>query len=299
MAAGEAAYESIDWTGDIQEYRFLCVRALAWDACLQGNPARGQWLFKDSKDIAPTDAWKVMAHVDRAYIARMNGNEAWAIEELSQAHAIANRVTWSATSGEERLALVTMAILFAPIDMAQAQRYVSSYIQLGAEGVNPTLALAHDRRALAFEKYAMGRVQQVLGNTPLAVRSLETAFEIFLQSEHFYRAALAAAALYQITAAPTWLEAARANAARFPQSGIYQRLNTAGAPQETVTLGELTPMQREIALAIGQGLETQQLSERFSRSTYTIERQIHAIYNALGVRSRPALRAELQRRGVL
>jgi DNA-binding CsgD family transcriptional regulator len=299
IAAGEAAYEGIEWTTDIQDYRFLCVRALAWDAYLQGEPARAQWLFKDSKDIAPTDAWQVMAHVDRAYVARMNGNEAWATEELYQAHAIAGRVSWSATSGEERLALVTMAILFAPIDMALAQRYVSTYIQLGSEGVNPTLALTHDRRALAFEKYATGRVQQVLGNTQLAVRSLETAFEIFVQSEHFYRAALAADALYDITAAPAWLEMARANAARFPQSGIYRHLHDGGAQEERTALSGLTQMQREIALGIGQGLDAQQLSQRFSRSTFTIEKQIEAIYSELGVKSRQGLRTELQRRGLL
>ena len=63
--------------------RFLCVRALAWDAFLGGESAQAQWLLKDSKALASSDAWQVMAHLDRAYIARMNGNEHWAAEELA------------------------------------------------------------------------------------------------------------------------------------------------------------------------------------------------------------------------
>jgi DNA-binding CsgD family transcriptional regulator len=299
LAAGESAYEAIEWTPDIQDYRFLCARALAWDAYLRGEPARAQWLFKDSKEIAPTTAWKVMAHVDRAYVARMNENEAWATEELYQAHSLAQRVTWSATSGEERMALITMAVLFAPLDMAQAQRYVSTYIQLGSDGMKPMLAATYDRRAMAFEKYATGRVQQVLGNTKLAVRSYETAFEIFSQSEHYYRAALAANALYELTHEPAWLEVARSNAARFPQSAIYHRLHDQGAAKQEPALANLTSLQRQIAIGIGQGLEIDELSQRFSRSTFTIENQIDAIYTALGVKSRHALRSELQRKGVL
>ncbi len=131
----EAAFNTIEWTSDIHVYRFLCLRALAWYAFLRGDSARAQWLFKDSKDDAPTPAWKVMAHVDRAYVARMNLNEAWATEELHEAHAIARNVEWRSTRDEERAALITLAVLFAPVDLGQAQRYVSTYIELGAESL--------------------------------------------------------------------------------------------------------------------------------------------------------------------
>src|SRR5579872_1293535 len=112
VADGESAYDGIEWTADLQTYRFLCVRALAWHAFLQGEPARAQWLFKDSKDLAPTPAWQVMAHVDRAYVAQMSRNDAWAVEELHQAHKVARTVQWAATMGEERMALISLAVLF-------------------------------------------------------------------------------------------------------------------------------------------------------------------------------------------
>ncbi len=297
LSAGETAYESIEWTADIQGYRFLCARALAWDAYLRGEPARAQWLFKDSKEYAPNRAWQVMAHVDRAYVARMNGNEAWATEELYQAHALAGGVMWAATVGEERMALVTLAVLFAPIDMAKAQRYVSMFIQIGHDGMDPTLAASHDRRAVAFEKYATGCVQQVLGNTDLAVRSLETAFEIFSQSEHYYRAALAASTLYEITKLPAWLEMARASAGRFPKSAIYRQLHDAEPHVEKPALSGLTPLQRQIAIGIGQGLGPQELSLRLSRSSFTIQKQISIVLDELGMSTLHELRREMRRQG--
>ena len=100
--------------------------------------------------VAPSDAWRVMSHVDRAYVARMNRNEPWARDELMQAQAQGRSVVWDATTGEERQALVTLAVLFAPVDMGQAQRYVSNYMRMGKDSVDPTLAIAHDRRANGF-----------------------------------------------------------------------------------------------------------------------------------------------------
>lgn len=299
VSLAESALERIEWTPEIEVRRFLCLRALAWHAFLQGESARAQWLFKDSKDHAPTPAWKVMAHVDRAYVARTALNEAWATEELYQAHAIARTIEWQTTRDEERMALISLAVLFSPSDLGQAQRYVSTYIQLGPESLDPTLGSSHaPRRSIAHQHYAAGRVQAMLGNTALAIRSLESAYEIFSQIEHHYRAALAAQALYELTHNDTWLEVARGHATHFPNSALAERLNeheTRKAPE----LEGLTLAQRQIALAHCQGASNDELSQRFSRSTFTIEKQLQAIYDNAGVRSRNALREVLHRRGLL
>ncbi|HKU68077.1 MAG TPA: hypothetical protein VJP85_09890 [Candidatus Baltobacteraceae bacterium] len=299
VAEAETAFNTIEWTPDIEVRRFLCLRALAWHAFLQGESARAQWLFKDSKDLAPTPAWKAMAHVDRAFVARSVLNEAWATEELYQAHAIARAIEWQTTRDEERMALITLAIMFAPIDLGQAQRYVSTYIQLGSENLDPTLGAAHEpRRSIAHQKYAAGRVQAMLGNAAAAIRALEAAYEIFSQIEHDYRAALAAQALFDLTHDDTWLKLARGHATRFPNSALAQRLNDA-QPCNTPQMDGLTAAQRQIAIAHCQGADSEELSRRFSRSTFTIEKQLHAIYDAAGVDSRAALRDVLHRRGLL
>lgn len=293
---GAAAYEALAWTPDVQVDRFQSVRALGWDAFLHGKSARAQWLFKDSKNLAPSAAWKVMAHVDRAYVARMNLNEIWATEELLQANTIARDIVWSATQGEERLALVTLAILFAPIDMGRAQHYVSTYMLMGTENINPTLALNNDRRGVGLERYASGRVHQVLGHNDLATTQLESAYKIFSETRHHHRASLAAIGLHEVTGDAHWLELARTHAGHFPHSPISERLTDDTAAVEQDVLYGLNGMQRQIALALREGLDIDELSRRFSRSTFTLSKQIALIYTAIGVNSRTELRTALEGR---
>lgn len=297
---GENAFETIEWTPDIEVHRFLCLRGLAWYAFLRGDSARAQWFFKDSKDVAPAPAWKVIAHVDRAYVARMNLNEAWAAEELHEAHTIARDVDWHSTRGEERVALITLAVLFAQTDLGQAQRYVSTYIELGSDNIYPNFEASHvPRRAVGAEKYAAGRVQAMLGNTDLAAHDLEQAYEIFSAIGFDFRAALAAQALHELTKDDRWLKNARVHASKFPNSAFAQRLNADHRDHDNTELEGLTPTQRQIAIAYCQGAGVTELSRRFSRSSFTIGKQLDAIYAAFGVSSRPALRDELHRRGFL
>ncbi|HTA39100.1 MAG TPA: hypothetical protein VK760_08500 [Candidatus Acidoferrales bacterium] len=294
MAAASDAYESMPWSDDLKGDRFLCVRALAWDAFLSGESAQAQWLLKDSKALASSDAWRLMAHLDRAYVARMNGNEHWAAEELAAAHAMARTVEWGSTHGEERWGLVMLAVLYAPTDMAQAQHYVSLYTQLGRSNVDPTLALAHDRRAVAHEKYALGRVQQVLGNDALALRSFETAYEIFNAAGYHFRASLAALGLFETSRDGVWLERARAHAEFFPRSALRTSLSHESMATDNSRLLELTPMQRQIAYALCEGLDLAQLSRRFSRSAFTLGKHVETVYQRLGVNNRKALRTAVQ-----
>jgi DNA-binding CsgD family transcriptional regulator len=294
VATATRAYDWLSWTDDLRSEQFLCVRALAWDAFLRGESAQAQWLLRDSKAMADNDAWRVMAHLDRAYIARMNGNEHWAADELLAAHALARHVEWSATRGEERQALVTLAVLFSPTNMAQAQHYVSLYVQLGRNTVNPGISVSNDRRSTAFEKYALGRVQQVLGNNSLAISAFETAYEIFSPANYHFRASLAAIGLFETTRDTTWLERARKHAAVFPQSALSTTLREENRVAEDERLRQLTPMQRQLALALCEGLDLAELSQRFSRSAYTLEQHVDVIYARLGVTNRRELRTALQ-----
>jgi DNA-binding CsgD family transcriptional regulator len=292
--AAADAYEWMPWSDDLQDQRFLCVRALAWISFLRGDSAQAQWLLKDSKAFATTEPWKVMAHLDRAYIARMNGNEHWAADELLAADAIARTVEWSATFGEERQALVMLAVLFSPSDMAQAQHYVSQYTQLGRANIDPLLSLGRDRRAVAFEKYAQGRVQQVLGNDVLAMGSFREAYDVFASSSYDFRASLAAMGLFEITGDETWLARARQHAETFPRSALRATLNQERASEENARMRELSPMQRQIAMALCEGLDLAALSQRFSRSAFTLSKHVDAVFEHLGVKNRNALREAVQ-----
>jgi DNA-binding CsgD family transcriptional regulator len=240
-----------------------------------------------------------MSHVDRAYVARMNRNEPWARDEILQAQVYARGVVWAATTGEERQALVTLAVLFAPLDMGQAQRYVSTYMRLGTENMDPQNAVRNDRRTAGFTAYATGRVQQVLGNTQSATAAFENAYRIFDEAEHHFRAALAAQGLAEITDAAVWIERARQHAGFFPKSAFYRFLTDRVTREAAPWIEGLTPMQRQLALSLCEGLEYKELSRRFSRSEFTIKREVQALYDMFNVRTRSALRELLEERGAL
>ncbi len=139
----------------------------------------------------------------------------------------------------------------------------------------------------------------MLGNRSLAVRSLEQAYEIFSAIEFDFRAAVVAQELCALTSDDRWLENARVHAAKFPNSALALRL-TSDQPRKGAPEAEgFTPAQRQLAIAHCQGLSNNELSHRFSRSTFTIEKQLESIYAALGVQSRAGLRDILHRRGVL
>jgi tetratricopeptide (TPR) repeat protein len=292
-------YEALEWPTDMAEMQFLCLRAMAWDAFMRGDSARAQWLFRDAKEVAPSDAWRVWSHVDRADVARMNHNEAWARDELMQAQAQARTVVWAATTGEERQGLIKLAVLFAPVDMGQAQRYVSTYMRLGTAAVDPTLGFAHDKRTIAYAQYASGCVNQVLGNKESAVTAYEAAYKIFDEAEHRFRAALAAQGLAEVTGVAMWAERARQHAGAFPKSAFYKYLTDRVSKKTTPWIEGLSPMQRQLALSLCEGLDNLQLSRRFSRSEFTIKREVQALYDLFNVRSRNALRGVLEERGVL
>ncbi len=291
--AGERVYARILWTDDTSEEHFLVLRALAWNAFLGGQSARAQWLFRDSKEVAPSDAWKVMAHVDRSFVARLNGNDAWATDELFEAHALARTVVWSETRSEERQALSMLAILFAPVDMAQAQHYVSTYIRMGVENVDASLGITQDRRAEGYSLYAMGRVQQMLGNAASARKALDEAYGIFVEAEYHFRAALVAEAIGDLTQDPSWMEKARRHAGHFPKSALFAYLASPSAKKEGSPAG-LAPLHRKLAAALCEGLDVPQISRRFSRSEFTIRREMQSLYDALDVSSLAQLRARFE-----
>jgi DNA-binding NarL/FixJ family response regulator len=66
--------------------------------------------------------------------------------------------------------------------------------------------------------------------------------------------------------------------------------------REDAMPAQLSPLQKQIARALCAGADAAELSRRFSRSMFTIERQISAVLDAFGVTSKSALLHEARRR---
>ncbi len=297
MAAARRASEAIAWTPDLHVSHFMTVRAFGWDAFMRGRAAEAQWTFKDARALARNATSRVMTHADRAYVARMSGNEFWAAEELAQADALAYEIRWESTFGEERQLLVMLAVLHAATDAPRAQRYAAMYSQVGTENVDPALALHSDRRAIAHARYAEGRIDQTLGRRDAAIAALQAAYEIFAVSSFHFRATLTAAALAELTGESRWRDVGARHANSYPDCPLATMAQDAVAREDAMP-AQLSPLQRQLARAVWAGADAPELSRRFSRSVYTVERQIELICTAFGVASRAALLQEARRRSL-
>jgi DNA-binding CsgD family transcriptional regulator len=297
IAAAREAMQAINWTPGVAAHQFLAMRAMGWDAFMRGRAGEAQWMFKDARALAPSAAMRITTHADRAYVARMSRNEAWAIDELAEADRLAYDFPWDSISGEERVVLVILAVLHAPHDAARAQRYASKFSQIGTENVDPKVDLHGNRRAVAHAKYAQGRIEQTLGRREAAVTLLQEAYALFDGVAYHYRATLAAAALAELTGEVKWRDASTRHAAYYPDCPLASYADEVVAREEALP-ATLSPFQRQVARALWTGAEASELSRRFSRSVYTIQHQIDAVFDAFGVGSRGALLQEARRRGL-
>jgi len=298
MAVARAAYEGIRWTSDVRVHQFQTLRALGLDAFMRGEVARAQWLFRDASAVAPTPPFVALAHLDRSFVARIMHNEAWALDELDEAVRIARGVAWGQTFGEERIALVALATLLAPTNAAEAQRHAATYSMLGVESVSPMFALSQEKRAVAAETFALARIDQTLGNTESAERGCREAYAVYEPIEHHYQAMLIATTLKELTGDPHWTERALLHASHYPGCPIGNTTRQSNDRVDPVYQA-LTPLQRQIARAHWSGADAAALSAQFSRSRYTVEHQLAAIYDAFGVDAAGTLRNEAVRRGLV
>ncbi|HYZ15003.1 MAG TPA: hypothetical protein VE591_01330 [Candidatus Acidoferrum sp.] len=297
IEAAREAFDAMSWTADVRAEQFMTMRALGWDAFMRGESGRAQWTFKEAREIAPSEPWRVMAHLDRAYVARAGGNEVCASAELAEADRLAQDVRWESSSGEERQVLVPLASLHAALDPARAQRYAALHARLGGANANRVLTMAGELRARAIGKYAQALIDQTLGRRDAAVPRLREAYAIFDEAGHHYRAMLAAASLAELTGDVGWRAASIRHANRYPGCPLVSIADEAIKREEAMPR-QLSPLQRQIARALWAGDEPDELCRRFSRNSSTIQRQIAAVYGAFGVVSRTQLVDEARRRGL-
>jgi len=298
VEAARRAYDYLRWTDCVRVDRFQTVRILGMDAYVRGDIVRAQWLLRDATHFAPSPAWQALAHLDRAQVAQFAGNDPWALDEIETAAKLAHGVPWGEMFGEERFALVGLAVMLAPIDISRAQRFAATFSRVGLQNLAPIYGIVNDVRAIGYEKYAFGKIDQTLGNTDTATSALVEAYNVFAIINYHFQAMLCAQALAEVTGDDMWTERARGHVAHYPGSQLMRDGDPMTKKRDTVVEG-LTPFQMRLARAHWAGLDAAQLSRQFSRSSYTIEHQLQAIYEAFNVRNESGLREVARKRGLV
>lgn len=295
--AALARIERVPWTSDIGDLHFHAVRAIAWRHALEGDEFNAFRRLKQALAAARSDAWRVAALTDRAYLAQALGEKRWSAQELRDAHELASTVDWNAIAGEEKLALPVLAELFATRDPSVAIGYVTTFSNVG-KNYPRILSSSKDVRVEALESYSLGKVQLALGERTEAKRLLTNAWSIYDRLGISWRAARAALALAQIGDAEKWHARATAALQAYPRSWLA-REEGVGRSHAPVTLpaeaSALTAAQRTVLELLLEGRGTEEIAQLQGRSTFTIRNHIKAIFKALGVTSRSALIVKVTR----
>ncbi len=286
--AVRGAIDRVAWNDDLRDLEFKTLKATAWCCALDGDFLSAFRLLKRAAKAAPSDHWRVMAAIDRSYLARCINEPRWAEQELLDAHELASQLEWSGVAQEEQVALVLLAELYAEVDAGVSLAYLARFRAL-AGSVDRNLSFAHDGRLRAIADYSAGVVQARLDNRDAAQELLRSAWQVFDKTQYDWRAGRCARDLYALTGRRVWLDRARRKLESYRGTWLGEGLFEEGAAGP---LDRLTPAQRRIFESLVGGASTDDIVTSSGRSVFTVRNHIKAILAAFGVNSRTALVAE-------
>jgi len=293
-------YNEVPWTADLAIDQFMSARTLGWALAMQGA---GRYfealrLMHKASSIAPSESWRVIALLDRAALKRYAGEAASASADLYEAFELGKTVDWSMAADESRLALVTMAELFAQVDVREASSLLAQYAEV-QDSVSPRLQMLGDPRTEAYRSYVAGVVQEALNEPRKAKRLLEGAYAAWNDGGYAWQAARTALHLFRVSGESAWWETARAKIREYPDSWIAAEINAASTGVGDDAWNRMTPRQREVFHALCEGLTARRIAERLECSPNTVRNHIHWVYQAFRVNSQPELIAEARKRRLL
>ena len=284
------------WPDDFRINRFQAVKALGWVKALQGDYLNAFRFLKQSAELAPNDAWRTMSLCDRSYLARALGEPRWSRQELLDAEEAAHGVRWWEYKGEETVALLLLAELFAPIDGAKASSYLAQFREVGEDVRSPRALYKADERRWALIDYSAGVVDAELGNRALAIKRLRRAQAVYDRLGYDWRAARCAIRLFDVTRDEDELRTAEEKLRNYSSSWLAAELRERSTAS---TAPKLSPMQRRVFGYLCDGLTNADIARKIGRAENTVANHAKAVLKAFDVSSRSALLATAMKRGLV
>jgi DNA-binding NarL/FixJ family response regulator len=290
-----ALYKRFPWTEELCADRVVSALHLAWIRALAGDQLGALRYVQDAYAKSIGGAWQVAALADRAAIKAAMGETGSSLLDLEEGLYLAEQINWAETADEERLFLITLAELAAPVNPARAQALLLRSNIL-ARGGNMRLAYHQNRRIQAMAYHAQGVIAHQIGDEKVARASLRLAYETFVELSCSSRAAEAALVMHKVTRDDVWLRNANEAARLFPRSWIAAAARAAVGSEKDDAYARLTPRQREVFKALLDGLTASEISQRVGGRPNTIRNHMQCVYNSFGVTSQAQLLAEARRR---
>jgi DNA-binding CsgD family transcriptional regulator len=305
--------QQFPWTEDLRVHEFHTLRAIGWANVLRGQNILGIRAINRAKELAPliygsavaeeeeapaASHWVVLSHLDHSYIARAAGEPATAEAELLDAHDRLQDTDWSNVAGEESVALLVAAELFAASHPRRSTELLEKYLAV-RDTISNISGFKHNGRLAAMEEYVRAAIAHAFGDHRAALSHAAAAYRQFSEMAHAWRAARAALIAHENGGGRLYLEHAASAIEPYPRSFIAQEVEKKKARAERPILGALTPKQREVFDVLCSGASATECGDRLGITESTVRGHIKAIHRAFGVKSRSQLLTAAARLGFI
>ena len=247
------------------------------------------------REAAGAGAAQIAADLSVAQIARAAG-ETWTPARLVEKCAAAARVVdWAGTGAAGARTLLSLIAESAAGDPDTARGLLAIAVSL--PDPKPTTAFEDDSDLAALEDLARAAIDAAVDDHKRQAASLRKAVARWHAIGNDLGEAQALLDLVAVVQDERALARADELTRLVPRSWLRRRFEWVAARAQGVQL--LTRTEHKVMLALIQGLSTEAIAIRFSRSTNTIRNQIRRVFIVMGVRSRSALVVKCAAMGLL
>jgi DNA-binding CsgD family transcriptional regulator len=263
---------AIAWTPNMLGMQIQTLRHIGIAYARRGQSQRAALQHMAVAAAAEGTAWAMLGYAECGALAFSNGEPLAAHALAVRAATIADRIDaacgWNGIDGEQRLALLVLAELFARLDAgAEAQRYRERYRESHCSSLS---ALRHDPRLATFERHVEALVLGASGQRDRAEAALITVATEWERIGYQARG-----------------NEARADAERLAANAA--RAESAPRPERNAARSGLTLRDERVARMVARGLSDGDIARELSVSPRTARNIVHSLYPKFDVHTRTQL----------
>jgi tetratricopeptide (TPR) repeat protein len=221
--------DRLAWNGNTLFFEHEVYKALGWCYAQRGDHLGAFRHLRRSADAAPTIPMRIIAILDRGFLARELGETLTATEDIDYAVRLTSQIDWELVSGAERSALYALASCVASTDAKQARRLWDRFASLKSPVSPFELYARGNRRERATQCQAHAAVLIAEGDRQRAISLLLESLSIWSEVGYAWREAATAADLAELTGERRFFEIAAKQVTSQSNSWLARRLSTLAA----------------------------------------------------------------------
>ncbi len=273
------AVAKTSWPENVRAEHFTVLASLRYGSLLENDTSTAFFEAREAASVATAPADRALAEINAGVTSGLIGDRN--AEKLQLARAWQTLRAEKFTSADENAAyaLLTFAIEAAATMPSEARKAMTLY-----RGLVPKAgagAASADRRRLAFEAMAAGRIADAGGDDVTAERYYQKALDLFEALHLDMRAAIVALDLRRITGDESYEGPIKAVLSRAPRAWFGAQLEAQDGPLERLSPAELVVLAHLI-----RGDTAKAIGEKLDRSPFTISNHTRRIFQAFEVNSR-------------